>query len=65
VPDGWVVGVWLALGVGVPASAGESADRMPGIDGCVSEPTEPDGCAAGVWLGAADWPWLTVGESNR
>ena len=69
-PDGWVVGEWVALGVGVPPSAGESADRMPGIDGCAADPAEPDGCpagecAAGVWLGAAAWAWLAVGESNR
>jgi hypothetical protein len=37
VADGWVVGVWVAFGVGVPASAGESADRMPGIEACGPE----------------------------
>jgi hypothetical protein len=73
-PDGWVAGASVALCVGVPATAGESADRMPGIEGWVSDAREPGafpvaGCSAGLWLpappGAAAWDWLDVRESNR
>jgi hypothetical protein len=62
----------LVLGVAVAPSPGESADRMPGIEGCVPDTAEPDWWPAGegeegVWLaaplGAA--AWLAVGESNR
>jgi hypothetical protein len=42
--DAVSVGGCVALGVGVPASAGESADIMPGTDAC-----PPDGCDAEGW----------------
>jgi hypothetical protein len=55
--DGWVAGASVALGagVGVPARAGESADRMPGIDGWVPAAPEPGACPVGE---CAAGPWL-------
>jgi hypothetical protein len=56
--DGCTVGAWVALGVGVPACAGERTDRMPGIEACVPDTGDPDGRAVDGWV--ADG-WAPVG----
>jgi len=46
--DGCAVGAWVALGVDVPGWAGARADRMPGIDACASDGSDPDGWPDGA-----------------
>jgi hypothetical protein len=43
--DGWEAGVWVALGEGVPAEEGVSADRMPGMEAWAADGSDPDGWA--------------------
>jgi hypothetical protein len=52
--DAESVGGCVALGVGVPASAGESADIMPGTDACPPDGCPLDGCDPDAW-GADGW----------
>jgi hypothetical protein len=47
--DGWAVRPWAALDVGVPAGAGARSDRMPGIDACASDGSDPVGRPADPW----------------
>jgi len=49
VPGRCACGVTIALDVGVPAAAGARADRMPGIDACASDGSDPDGWPADDW----------------
>jgi hypothetical protein len=58
--DGCAVGAWVALGVAVPARAGARADRMPGIDACASDGSDPDGWPADDWP-TDDWPAVGTG----
>jgi hypothetical protein len=63
VADGCAVGVWVAFGVGVPACAGARTDRIPGIEACAPDSSEPDGWVVDGWVadGCAVGAWVALG----
>jgi len=50
VAGGCAAGVTVALDAGVPACAGARADRMPGIEACASDGSDPDGWPFEAWV---------------
>jgi hypothetical protein len=52
------MGVWVAFGVGVLACAGARTDRIPGIEACAPDRSDPDGWAVDDWVTGG---WAPVG----